>query len=43
MFHLNFECTPQPKVTYPYLELVQVGGGLPVLVVTDARHAWKAD
>lgn len=24
-------------------ELVQVGGGLPVFVVTDSRHAWEAD
>lgn len=26
-----------------YFELVQVGGGLPVLVVADARHAGEAD
>lgn len=31
------------KVTHPYLELVQIGGGLPVLVVADARHAGEAD
>lgn len=32
-----------PKVAHPYLELVQVGGALPVLVVADARHAGEAD
>lgn len=32
-----------PKVTDTYLELVQIGGALPVLVVADARHAGEAD
>ena len=27
----------------PYFELHQVGGALPVLVVTDTRHAGEAD
>lgn len=26
-----------------YFELLQVGGALPVLVITDARHAGEAD
>lgn len=29
--------------TNRYLELVQVGGGLPVLIVTDTGHAGEAD
>lgn len=31
------------KMVISYFKLVQVGGGLPVLVITDARHAGKAD
>lgn len=31
------------KMLISYFKLVQVGGSLPVLVITDACHAGKAD
>lgn len=31
------------KLLTSYFELVQVGGALPVFVITDARHAGEAD